>query len=109
MTARIYTVFEFNPATPEGIVNYTRHLVAGNSFEEAHATIANAAILRPGTQAYMTSQDATEACRYEVMTSVNTLRDPSMTQEELRRWIKSSTSAHYESGDRHEPSHCRIW
>jgi len=109
MTARIYTVFEFHPATAEGVVNYSRHLVAGNSFEEARATIINAAILSTGTQAYMTSQDAAEAGRCETMFKVNILRNCGMTQDELRRWIKSITQASDEDSDHYPASHCRIW
>lgn len=109
--ARIYTVFEFMPESPAGGIRYARHLVAGTSFEHAKEMILARAILTTGSSAYMTTDEAAEACRNEVMMSVNLDHDEPapLTQEQARRWIMMHTTVTVIDGDKVPPSHARIW
>ncbi len=109
MTARIYTVFEFLKSTPEGRINYRRHLAAGNSFDEAKAAVLARDFLRADSCAFMTSQDAAEACRYEVEIDAHSMRDlQGLTHEEFHRWVKMQTKPSVIDGQFIAPSHALI-
>lgn len=108
---RIFTVFEFKPEMPSGLVPYARHLVAGNSFEQAKETILARAILATGGCAYMTTDEAAEACRFEVLPNVHADADDTeaLTNEQARRWVSMHESATFRDAERHEPTYARIW
>lgn len=111
MTARIYTIFEFKPETPAGVIQYARHLVAGAGFAEARAAIMERIVLSTGSSAYMTMDEAAEACKTEVMANVHMDHDErgGLTFAQARRWVQMHTTAHHEDGERHEPTQVRIW
>lgn len=108
---RIYTVFEFMPETPGGVIQYARHLVAGTSHAHAAEAIRSRALLKTGSSAFMTTDEAAEACQKEVMMNVHLDHDErgGLTQEQARRWVMMHTTVTVIDGDKVPPSHARIW
>lgn len=105
--ARIFTLFVFTDASPEGIIHYTRHLVPACSLEEAKRTARKELKEHFPGFAVIDTPDVlgTAVCAI----SVNTLRDHPLTVEEFKRWKLAHLHSMMIDGQWLAASHHRLW